>query len=107
MVEYCEIFKMAFSKIQDFLRRPKALKLLQDISYDFSYPIFNFADTLTTVVANTEPFLLPEPTTATESIFLLFEEKEKFDTVGLSTMWFVLIVLFLMTVKIEQILWCL
>ena len=49
MVEYCEIFKMAFSKIQDFLRRPKALKLLQDISYDFSYPIFNFADTLTTV----------------------------------------------------------
>ena len=44
MIEYCETFKMAFSKILDLMRRPKIV-----IESFFSYPILNFADTLTTV----------------------------------------------------------
>ena len=64
MVEYCEIFKMAFAKILDFLPRYRSSKLApklpQGISNDwesqkfdsklllgiFFYPILNLADTL-------------------------------------------------------------
>ena len=73
MIEYCETFKMAFSKILDLMRRPKIV-----IESFFSYPILNFADTLTTVRRGKHwTFLLPEPTTATESIFFYFFKKKK------------------------------
>ena len=84
-------------------------KVIIVIESSLSYPIFNFADTLTTVRRGKRWTVSLTGTNDGDGIhfFLRFEEKEKFDTVGLSTMWFVLIVLFLMTVKIEQILWCL
>ena len=47
MIEYCEIFKMAFAKILDFQPRLKTRsKAPTRLSAIFGYPIFNFADTL-------------------------------------------------------------
>ena len=62
MVEYCEILKIAFSKILDFLRRlkihPKAPKRYKKwlrksklwLSAISCYPILHLADTLITIL---------------------------------------------------------